>query len=248
MANFNNPEELKTFVKEVLTKAEGAKDSLYRLSFAGTGDSGASFGLFQNDVAVNDVAKAEFRTILTQARNDARVALFTSAEVDQIVTLAGAKRVTAAHFTRSDLDRVNKALSSADGKRVIDDLDGRTLTKVTNLVNTFLGTVNSGSLGTGVFNRANPDPIALAAVVSWTNRSGEPIDIAKYMSGQALFFNGQSRKLLAAPTRSDTEFYLSNQEYFRLLRPNEFYGATSAGGWWKKGQRHRADRNDLWMG
>lgn len=85
MADFTQKQTVEQFVREALTLSEGAVGKAYRLSFAGTGNSGASYGLFQNDIATNHDALVIFQDSPTDTTDQSG---FTDSQISQFVDLA----------------------------------------------------------------------------------------------------------------------------------------------------------------
>jgi len=226
MADFSNRSVVENFIREVLTGSEGAAGKVYKLSFAEKGQSGASFGLFQNDIAANSTARNTFRDILLHYEiNGARV--FSDAKVEIIITAAAQKGVTQADFKANiegteTRNQVNQALDSAYGHTHIDAQDNIALQTATNYTVSLLSTLNSSTAvyGPGCLTYINPDPVTLGAAVAWINMTGAPNLLTDYLAGKAVTFNGQTRQLHAAPQRDNMHFYLQNMDYFRTKNPN----------------------------
>ena len=97
---------VKDYIGHSTQKMEDSSLSLgYQASFAG-GQSGLSFGKYQNDVRKNGEAKSTFKEILKKSGK------FTDAEINSIVSKAAAKGAKKSDFTTSELKNINSALSS----------------------------------------------------------------------------------------------------------------------------------------
>lgn len=172
---------LEQFIISVVKKAEAKEGDRYRASFAG-GKSGLSFGAFQNDVAANGHARDTFRKILTHS------GLFSSEEINEIMKSArkeGARREDLAPF----IDRIDRALSSEAGRRVIDARDEDQKKALLSGMETFLAAVwgEKDRRGPGVFDRPFSDPEfrqAVTLVAAWINRTGTPTKIIEFVKGK----------------------------------------------------------------
>jgi hypothetical protein len=172
---------LEQFIIGVVKKAEAQEGDRYKASFAG-GKSGLSFGALQNDVAANEKAEKTFEKILAHS------GLFSSEEIKEIMKSArkrGAKREDLAPF----IDRIDRALSSEAGRRVIDARDEDQKKTLLGGMRTFLAAVwgEKGRRGPGVFDRPFSDPEfrqAVTLVAAWINRTGAPTKIIDFVKGE----------------------------------------------------------------
>ena len=110
------PDALQGGLKAALRLHEIGNTSPYALSFAGKGNSGASFGFMQGDLAAHQPGVVEaFQTALSAAGVPDR----------QIASL---RQRLSAHLTRNPLtaeetDLVNRALDAPAGRAAVDAMD-----------------------------------------------------------------------------------------------------------------------------
>lgn len=86
----------------------------YALSLAKKGNSGVSFGIFQDDTAANSRALDTLQSILQRAA-------LPDAQVERIIGLVG-KQCSTDPLTADDETAVNAALHSDAGKQTMDTL------------------------------------------------------------------------------------------------------------------------------
>ena len=167
---------LDIFIEDVVTIKEGARNARYEASFAG-GDSGLSFGAWQNDVAANSDAKTVFNDILLQFG-------LSKSDADTIVAKAATAGVDDTAFTHQELTTINDALSSAVGQGLVNQRDADQRKNVIAGVNAVFDAAARNPNGPGVFDRNNPDPEAVALVANWINRTGNPTKILDFVEGK----------------------------------------------------------------
>jgi len=144
----------------------GAGDP-YALSFAQKGNSGASFGIFQNDTVANSQALDTLQSIL-------RTAALPGAQVDRIIALVG-KPCPIDPLTAEDEAAANTALHSDAGKQAVDALDNKRLTVV------------CGYLDQAV--QASMYPIegkAQLGICMWCNMTGAPTILLTWLGGSSV--------------------------------------------------------------
>ncbi|TNC81502.1 MAG: hypothetical protein C9356_09235 [Oleiphilus sp.] len=201
------------FLYNVASHMEDSSQSkAYESTFAG-GDSGLSYGELQSDVAANDLAEETFNDILKAS------GLFSDAEADELTKKAAKKGAQKSNFTSEELSRIDQALSSPQGKQLINERDNEHyqeyLTKWIDKANQAGG---SNQNGKGVFDPTHPDYLeAQAMIAAWANRTGEPDKLSEYLSGGTVFVNdGQTELTMPGePTLEAIEEYLKNQTQFR---------------------------------
>ena len=83
--------DLEMFIEDVVTRTEAQPGDKYRASFA-PGQSGLSYGAWQNDVAGNNDAKTQFEQILLKSG-------LSNQEAGTIVAKAATNGVKSSNFT-----------------------------------------------------------------------------------------------------------------------------------------------------
>jgi hypothetical protein len=139
----------------------------YALSFAKKGDSGASFGIFQNDTAANSQALDALNSILQTAGLPAE-------QVQRIIGLVN-KPCPTDPLTSDDEAAADAALSSYAGKQAVDALDDRRLTVV------------CGYLDQSVQSSVYPiEGEAQLGICMWCNMTGAPTTLLTWLGGSSV--------------------------------------------------------------
>ena len=99
-------------IKAAIQANEIGSGDPYALSFAQKGDSGASFGIFQNDTAANQQAAAALSSILATAA-------LPNAQIKSIIGLLSKPCLTNP-LADDDESAVSAALHSDAGKKAVD--------------------------------------------------------------------------------------------------------------------------------
>lgn len=97
--------------------------SPYCLSYARLGSSGASFGIFQGDTSVNHNARAILLEALQKAGAD-------STTCNRILAAVSQACPNGNPLSEPDTTVANDALSSDDGRQLVDNMDGGLLAVV----------------------------------------------------------------------------------------------------------------------
>jgi len=181
----------------------------YRLSFAGCGASGASFGVFQADCAANPMALHTLMQALGAA----------SAPMDATGRILGALRSPCARnpLSAADTSLVDAALSSAQGRALVDALDQHSIDAVTaDLALAMMAA--GGSIEAG----------AQIAIALWCNMSGRPTLLLQWLGGEAIT---EGHIVVAKPanpvTLDDIDRYLNSTTYFTAHPQNWQHFAAS---------------------
>lgn len=163
MADFNEA------LRVALKANELGEGDPYKLNFAGLANSGASFGVFQNDTAANASALETVRQALEAAK----------APIDVVGRALGIlhRPCTAAAFNPRDglLDRCNASLASGAGRVLVDQLDEitfKTVLKRLEMADAAVGSIKALTSG------------ARIAVGLWVNMTGEPTSLLSFVTTQ----------------------------------------------------------------
>jgi hypothetical protein len=171
----------------------------YRLSFAGAGSSGASFGIFQNDCAANPRAFATLRSILTNAK--------LSPEPYGRIVAALRVPCRTNPLSPADTALVDAALASVQGRAQVDALDKQSFEVVLADLGVALGA--AGVVGNSI------EPAAQLAIALWCNMSGRPTLLDTWLGGNPVT---EGRVIVARPgnpvTLADIDRYLNSTAFF----------------------------------
>ncbi len=160
-----NPDVL-AGLKTALRDHEISDGSPYCLCFARKGDSGASFGFMQGDLAAKqDEATAAFKTCLQRAN-------FTPQEIGTYVGLLS-KPCPDNPLTPEQTERVNQALANATD--VVDSMDQKIFEHVSSQVDKCIAAAS----GTG----RNITAEALIYMALWINMTGPPTKLLEWIKG-----------------------------------------------------------------
>lgn len=192
---------LATKIRAALRANElGAADP-YALSYAGLGQSGPSYGVFQNDVMASTAARTTlWHILMTTGTPSPRAA----AIVD------GLRRTcTVCPLGVADEATVYAAMASAPGRSMIDALDGTTLTIV-------LGYVSQAMAAASGAGKTLDDGAA-CAVALWVNMTGAPATLDLWLGGKAVTIDGVELEPPAGPvvSQADIEGYLGHTQFFQ---------------------------------
>lgn len=200
MAAFSHP-ELAAKIRAALRANELGSADPYALSYAGLGQSGPSYGVFQNDVMASTAARTTlWHILMTTGTPSPRAA----AIVD------GLRRTcTACPLGVADEETVAVAMASAPGRSMIDALDGTTLAIVLGYVSQAM----AAAAGAG----KTLDDGAACAISLWVNMTGAPATLNRWLAGEIVTIDGVA---LAPPgasvvSQADVEGYLSHTQFFQ---------------------------------
>jgi hypothetical protein len=191
-------ENLRPALAEALRQHEiGGEDHLaYRLSFAGKGNSGASFGAMQGDLAAErPVAKKIFLAALAAAEVlEDRIEAITA-------TLFGRPHKTSP-LSEADTRLIEAALATS--KPLVDAMDAA----ITAEIWADLDKVTAAAAGAG---RAI-EPIALLYIANWINMTGPPTTLLRWVAGEAV---GSLPVAARVIDETAIQSYLLAQKYYR---------------------------------
>ena len=174
-------------------------DTPYRLYFAAKGNSGASFGFTQGDLAAGQaVVRETFRNVLAAANVTA----------NQITSLTNR---LSAHLTQNPLgsaetDLVNRALASAKGQPLVDAMDEAIFVTVCKGLDKCVASAQR----TGRVI----DPEAQIYMLLWINMSGEPTELLNWLEDRPVNLANPVRPPGRAVAVGDIENYLQATEFF----------------------------------
>lgn len=190
-------------IREAIKQNEIGSADPYALSFAMKGNSGASFGIFQNDTAVNPTALKTLKSILKGAK-------LPTAQIDRIIALVGQPCPTDPLTAQDEAD-TNTALSSAAGKQAVDALDDKSMVVV------------CGYLDQAVQASTNPvSGKAQLGICMWCNMTGAPTTLLTWLGGSAVDEAGGTVDPPGNPVSFD--------DLTRLLQ-NATYFVNNPGNW-----------------
>ncbi len=155
----------------------------YRLSFAGKGNSGASFGATQGDLNTNTECRPVFITILNQ-RGD--VTAFGTAKRQAVFAALIGKPNPCDPFgdAGKTVAAINAALDHPASRPQIDAMDKAQLGRVLAMVG-----VSAAMAAAAGRNLA---PACLAALALYCNQFGAPNTANQWFSGQTVTLNGKA--------------------------------------------------------
>jgi hypothetical protein len=186
-------------IKAALRANEIGPGDPYRLSFAGKGSSGASFGVFQADTAANANARTTLHNVLAAAGMDP----------GQMQGIMAALSVAcpADPLDPGDEAAVNAALDSPQGRALVDALDGQSLA----IVCGDLDLANGAAAGAG--NAIAGD--AQLAICLWCNMTGRPTLMMTWLGGSDVTESGVAVAAPGVPVLfDDVRRYLTETSFF----------------------------------
>jgi hypothetical protein len=209
---------LKAALRTAVRLNEIGDASPYQLSFAGKGNSGASFGFMQGDLAAGQpVAIAAFRQALAAAD-------IPAAKISSLVQRLSAPLIVNP-LDAADTKLVNDALDSPDGRAQVDAMDEQIFEDVcTGLDKCIAAATDSGR---------TIAPKAQIYMLLWINMTGQPSTLLDWLSGKDVTME---RPVLAPGTNVDgsamedflraTEFFSENSENLPHMMQSAAAGAT----------------------
>lgn len=148
--------------------------SPYKISFAGKGNSGASFGFMQGDLAAGQpVVRDTFEKVLSAANVAADKAQQLLAELS-VPTVDNP-------LTPDDNALVNAALDSLDGQKLVNAMDQAILADVFNEVDRCIAAATDSHRGISLK--------ALLYMAMWINMSGPPTTLLRWLGGDNVAFD-----------------------------------------------------------
>lgn len=192
---------LRTAIALAVTRHEIGHGDPYRLSFAGKGKSGASFGTMQGDVSVEPLARETLRQILAAAR-------IGSPKIEAILTaLAGP--LPSNPLRPEDDALVEAALAAPAGRQLIDRMDRQLLARLLAMVEDCIAAAATA--------HRQIERAALLCIALWINMSGPPTTLKRWLAGNEVWLDHRGTHL-AAPgavvTVADVEDYVKATSYF----------------------------------
>jgi hypothetical protein len=184
-------------IRVALRQNEIGNASPYVLSYARKGDSGGSFGVFQGDVHVDQVARATLQNVLVAAG-------LGTATVTRIVTAVAQPCPNGSPLTPADQAAADAALSSPQGQALVDAMDDTILQCILVQLGTCVDAVQSVA--------KTLDPGAQISVALWVNMSGPPTTLVGWLKGENV--GGAASPAAATVTRADLQRYLAATKYF----------------------------------
>jgi hypothetical protein len=177
----------------------GAGDP-YALSFAKKDDSGASFGIFQNDTAANSQALDTLKSILQTAG-------LPAGQVQRIIGLVS-KPCPTDPLRADDEAAADAALRSDAGKQAVDALDDKSLTVV------------CGYLDQAVQSSVYPvEGEAQLGICMWCNMTGAPTTLLTWLGGSSVEEAGGTVDPPGNPVGFDDLTRLLNNANFFCTEP-----------------------------
>jgi hypothetical protein len=183
--------------QEAVKQNEIGDASPFALSYAELDQSGASFGALQGDTNASDLA----RTTLTEALRKAGA---DDVRVTRILNLVGRPCPNGNPLNPEDTIFSNDALASADGRVLVDQMDDQLLQVVLRRLDKCLTAAATRNLAIA--------PIAQLYIAMWSNMTGEPDTLAKFLSGTSELGLPPPRPPTFA--EGDIETYLHATKFF----------------------------------
>jgi len=176
----------KRSVLKAVRSVELGSHSAYKASFAG-GNSGLSFGSYQNDVAQNRNARDALRDILAKAQGPDGSPLLNGDEFNRAMNLASRPGITAQDFEREApglLRKTDQALGGDYGRATTDKTDAAQETEVSGYIDQVQAAARRNPHGMGVFDPDHPRSVQAAAMAAqWGNRTGGVKDVCTWAEG-----------------------------------------------------------------
>jgi hypothetical protein len=170
--------------------------SPYQLCFAGLGKSGGSFGFMQGDLAAGQqIVTDTFRQVLAAAGIP-----------DDNITGRLSTHCTGDPLSPAETARVNTALDSPEGRRLVDAMDEAILSKALNDLRTCV----AAAAGAG----RTIEPVAQIYMLLWINMTGPPSVLLDWLRGNAVTLTRTVPAPGAVVSVADIENYLLASQYF----------------------------------
>jgi hypothetical protein len=191
-------------IREAIRENELGTVSPYCLSYARLGASGASFGIFQGDTNVNHLARATLLKALQAAGGD-------EPTYDRIMARVSQPCPNGNPLTPDDTTLTDDALSSDDGRQLVDAMDS-------SLLDVVLGELDS-CIAAAATRTLTLEPAALLYIALWVNMTGAPDTLNKWLAGTQEV--GLAPPIGPVVTALNLQSYLQANAYFRL-HPHNF--------------------------
>jgi hypothetical protein len=183
----------------------------YKLSFAGKGNSGASFGVTQGDLAAGQpIVQSTFRSALANAG-------FLDSDIQ---TFDGELSVhlLSNPLSAADTQRINAALLNS--KNLVDQMDEDILSEVYAGVDQCIAAASSAG--------RHIEPIALIYMALWINMTGPPTRLLAWLKGGDPGLTAPTPPLSGSVAEDDIQTYLRLTSYFTSNPGNLQHMITSA--------------------
>jgi hypothetical protein len=155
----------KPALRAALRCNEIGNETPYKLSFAGKGNSGASFGFMQGDMAVQPIARDTFRAALAAAD-------FDPARIDSLVAQLS-QHLPSNPLSPQVTSAINAALVASSA--LVDAMDERILNGVYNSLDRCTAAAGDGG--------CTIEPVALIYMALWINMTGPPTSLIVWLEG-----------------------------------------------------------------
>jgi hypothetical protein len=188
---------LKPALRAALRCNEIGNDTPYRISFAAKGNSGASFGFMQGDMAVQPIARQTFRAAMAAAGIE-------SATINSWVTKLS-KHVTRNPLSPSDTRKINAALAAHSD--LVDAMDEKIISGVYASLDKCSEAAASGE--------CTIQPAALIYMALWINMTGKPTSLLKWLRGGDPGLGGSVPGAAPTVTEAKIQAYLRATDYFK---------------------------------
>jgi hypothetical protein len=180
----------------------------YRLSFAGKGRSGASFGALQGDAGASSLARDTLKAILAAAA-------IAPAEIDALMAVLAAP-CSANPLSAADDRLVAAALAAPAGHSLVDAMDRQILAGLCASVDECCATAQAAKRAV--------EPKATVYMALWINMSGPPTTLKFWLAGNDVWLDRHATRV-AAPGATVSvaaiEDYLQATDYF-AANPHSF--------------------------
>lgn len=199
------PDQAAVRAAVVFNETSGNPDIPYRLSHAGKGNSGASFGVFQNDLHESQRARDAMQEILnTCVPPGTMVGLIMTH-----LSMACGQTFLAPY----EQVIVNQALQSPAGRSTVDALDGLTFSLLLNDLESCVEAARGMPMETE----------ALCYAACWINMTGAPTSMLAWLGGQTMMHPSGNVPPPAGPsvTGADLVNYLRYEQEYRQY-PGDF--------------------------
>lgn len=214
-----NSTNLDQYVYDVLKSMEGSADNQFKVSFDGD-RSGMSFGYMQNDISAQGVLSGSGLSAKQVLQLSLQIYGVPASQADRLVGLASTAGISRNQFTAAELNLMQSALAA--NPTMISAQDQAAASATMGYVQSILDAASKFAGGPGVLDRKNLDPISLAYVAAWINRTGAPDtmtsalsvaasgkplvlqDITNYLSGTTAQFTVLGENFSSYATRIST--------------------------------------------
>ncbi|MET3133575.1 hypothetical protein AAKU55_003865 [Oxalobacteraceae bacterium GrIS 1.11] len=197
-------------IRAAIRYNELGDSSPYRITFAGKGNSGGSFGVFQGDAHTDQPVVS---SCLSLALQDYGVNGATLTRIDSAV---GARCVENP-LSEADTSLVNQALAAPTGRHLVDQMD------TTLEASVIIGVEQCGAAAATVHKTLELE--AILYIACWVNMTGAPTQVSKWIAGTTIYQLAPP----AAPTVTgkNLQDYLQRTEYFSK-NPHNFQHLRAA--------------------